>query len=303
MSNLDGITFYGNPSLEESVLQNLISFFKYGLLELGAFVTIATGQLDYQGYDQSKLQPLFANSVANYRIYRGSKHDWVWENDVNLKYSGGTQPTVSTGVYVNGTLATTGGYYVDFSRGQVVFANAQSSSATIQIPHTLRGVQVYPFESNEFRQVAYGWNDRSVNTTGIADYSYKAYLPAIFVRIAESKTDRGLELGSRAKLARLETEFHIFAANPYELRKLSDICYMLEEKGITLYDIQGAPKPLDYYGRIVNQTGTYPVLTNVYGTGFGYFQGDAVTFKASNNQVPLHYGRVSIGLLVETYPV
>lgn len=302
MSNLDGITFYGNPSLEESVEQNLISFFKHGLLEIGAFYTITTGQLDYQGQDQSRLRPLFATGTANYRIYRGSKHDWVWDNNVPLKYNGGTQPIVSTGVYVNGTLATTG-YYVDFSRGQVVFANALNSAAVVQIPHTLRGVQVYPMDSDEFRQVAYGWMDKTINASGIYDYAYKAYLPAIFIQLAEGTTDRGLELGSRGKLARMETEFHIFSNNGYELRKLSDLCYMLENKGITLYDVKNSPKPLDYYGRLVNQTGTYPVLTSVYGTGFGYFDEDAVKFKASNNQVPLYYGRVSISLLVETYPI
>jgi hypothetical protein len=302
MSNLDGIKFYGDPSLEESVVQNLISFFKHGLLEMGAYYTITTGQLDYQGQDQSRLRPLFATGISNYKIYRGSKHDWVWEQNITLKYDGGSQPTVPTGVFVNGVGVTTG-HYIDFSRGQVVFTNVQPANTVVQIPHTLRGVQVYPYESDEFRQIAYGWMDKTQNSSGVYDYGYKAYLPAIFIHIADSTTDRGLELGSRAKLSRLETEFHIFSANAYELRKLCDICYMLEEKGILLYDIKNVPKPLNYSGQLVNPSSTYPNLVSTYATGYGWFDQDADIHKASNNKVPLYYGRVSISLLVETYPI
>jgi hypothetical protein len=302
MSNLDGLAFYGNPSLEESVLQNLISFFKWGLLEIGGFYTIATGQLNYLGQDESRLRPLFATGSQNYTIYRGVKHDWVWEQNINLKYSSGSQPVLPSSILINGALTSTG-YYADYSRGQIVFTNPRSSGDIVQAPHTLRAVQIYPYEGEEYRQLAYGWQNQSANTSGIYDYAYKAYLPAIFINIADNTTDRGLELGSRAKLSRFELEFHIFSANAYERRKLMDLCNMLEEKSITLYDIKNVPKPLNSAGQLINPSSTYPLISTVYGTGMGWFDQDANSFKASNIKVPLNYGRVTLSLLVESYPI
>lgn len=309
MSNLEGLHFYGDPTVDEILLQNFLTFFRYGLLEIGAFYNISLNQQDVRGNDQSSLYPVFVTGVPDYKIWRGNKHDWIWEQNINLKYSGGSQPTIPTGVFVNGTGYNNGtnvfgsGFYIDFSRGQIVFGNALPSGTSVKVPHSLRAVQVYSHEGPELRHLVSNWLDASTNSSGIIDYSYKAYLPSIFIRCQKLDTVRGLELGSRAKVTKADMEFHIFSSNPYELRKLMDICYMLEEKPVILYDIQNSPKPLNYRGELVNPSGSYPNLISSYATGFARFEHDATEFKMTNHKLPVFYGRVTVGLLTDTYPI
>ena len=85
MFNLDGINHYGEMSIQDIILDNVVQFLRYGFLQIGAYVNIGYQELDSRGNDMSLLTPLSVPGTTDYTIYKGRKHDWVWENNITLK--------------------------------------------------------------------------------------------------------------------------------------------------------------------------------------------------------------------------
>lgn len=310
MSNLDGINFYGDRSITEVIEHNVIDFMRYGLLEVGAFYNISTGQLDYNGNDESILKPLSRPDITGYTMYGGKKNDWVWESGINLKYDGGSQPIRPSGIFVNGVFYATGttiegtGYFHDYSRGRVVFDNPLPSSYVVTCPHTLRWVQVYSDTGPEYKSLVYDWMDRVQSSGTINKIDHHAYLPAVFVGLNGYRTLRGTHLGNRTKLIRAEMEFNVLANNAMEAKKIADFCHLLEEKHITAYDPNTAIKPLDYEGRLVNPTGTWVYLTNNYPyTNPGiHFSSDARIQRIRSELLPIYRYKITVGLEMDVFP-
>ena len=299
MSLLDGLNHYGDTTLSDLLIDNLVQFLNHGFLEIGAYINVPSGKVSYNGGDMSRMNPVFATGATNYTIWRGTKNNWVWESNITLKYASGTQPIVATGIYLNGSSTPTG-YYIDFSRGQVVFNSPQPSNSLVQVPHTLRAVQVYRCDSNEYREIESNW--RQVNTSGIYNNQYKAYLPAVFVDISKFETIRGSQLGSRMKFVKANVNFEIFTNNDYELKRLIDILYMLEEKSIKLFHPENSPRPLNYRGELINPSSTYVNLIEQYPYGDARFNGEAMTYKSPPKDMPIRRGRVEVGLEFDAIP-
>lgn len=305
--NLDANRFYGDSTISEIVERNIVAFLNHGFLEIGAYINVPSGKRNPQGQDMSALYPIASTGITSNTVWRGVKNNWVWEaTGVTLKYSSGTLPIVPSGIYYNGNFVPTGtsitgtGYILDFSRGQVVFANPVPSTNSVQVPHSDRVVSVYSSDSNEYRESILNWQNTSA--TGI-NPGFKAYYPAIFVNIAQEETIRGTELGSRGKLMRSEIEFEIFALSSAELKKLTDILFMLETKFIQFFDPQNSPKPLNHRGELVRRDLSYGYWINNYYYGGGRFAEDAVTYKQKNQNLPIHRGRVRIGLEFDVVPI
>ena len=300
MSNLDGIKFYGEPSLDQILTNNVITFLQHGFLEIGAFYNITIDKQDYNGNNLSILRPVNAPGVTGYKNYRSIKNDWAWEQGITFKYASGIQPIVTSGILVNGSFTSTG-YIVDYSRGQIVFNNPLNSSAVVKCPHTLRAVSVYPYDSNEYRELNYEWS--KVGGTGITDNFYQAYLPAVFVRIRNYDTIRGTELGSRAKFISANLQFTIFAVTDNELQKIIDLLYMLETKNLELYDWKNSPKPLNNLGQLVNSGSIWPNLIQNYKLGNARFNESARITKYGKIAFPVSKATVDIGLEMDVLPI
>lgn len=313
MSNLDGINFYGDFTLEDIVTKNVTTFLSYGLLELGAYYNIYKDQPDRFGNNLSILRPANIPGVSSYVIYRGFKHDWVWESNISTKSSGGAQPIQISGIYVNDIFYPTGtkvfgtGYYVDYSRGRVVFDYPLSSGSpatgyTVKCPHTVRYVQIYEQDSQEYRKINYDWLNRSEATGTWNDNELKAYLPCVFVKVKGYNTVKGYELGSRAKESNVQMQFDVVAENSADDRKLSDIFYMMETKNVPFYDIQRAPTPLLSRGQLSPSGLTWPNLISQYSLSTApTFEEDANVVKL-NRALPIYHSRVTISLNMNLYP-
>lgn len=308
MSNLDGIQFYGNPTLEDIITRNLTSFLSYGLLELGAYYNIQLDQTDRYGNNESVLRPAVIQGVPNRTIYRGVKNDWVWESGITIKSTGGSQPIQASGINVNGIFYATGqsvlgtGYYIDYSRGRVVFDHQLPANSTVKCPHTLRYVQVYEQDSQEYRKINYDWANRTSATGSWYDNELKAYLPCIFVKVKRYDTLKGLELGNRAKVSNVFIEFDVFSENSADDRRLSDILYMLEDKPVLFFDIVNAPYPLTASGTISSNALAWPQLVSGYLlSNSPRFNQDAYVAKIPRT-LPIYHSKVTISLNMNIFP-
>lgn len=302
MSYLEGSQFYGDSTLEDTLVKNTIGFLKQGFLELGAFYNIDKDQTGINGNDESKLLPVVSSGITNYTIYRGIKPDWVWETSgIQLKYAGGTQPYVPSGIYVNNTFYPTGttingtGYYIDFSRGRVVFNNPLTSLHNVQCKYSVRAVDVLMEDSDLYRRLNSEWR-QNISATGMINNSLFGYLPVIFVGLKGYRSYPA-ELGSRSKWSRGAMRFTWFANNGSEFRKIQDNLYMLEDKNVSFHNVDNIPKPLNYRGELMSGFLTHQYLSSQYFDGTVRFLGNSKIDKIQNNEIlPLRKGVCVIDL-------
>lgn len=302
MGNLDGIRYYSDYTLEDQFQYNIIDFISYGLLEVGAFINIRKGQRDSFNNDQSLLRPVSIQNYPSNKIYGGLKNNWVWESGVSVN---GTTPISISGIYVNNTFIPNGttvagtGWYIDYQRGWVVFNNQLTGNPSVQIEHTLRHVNVLPADSQFYKHIITEYQNRenwNINGSGIDNINFesKAFLPAIFVDVRKYSSNP-LEIGSRSKWALANVNFEIFATNPGDRKRLSDICYMMEHKSFNVYNLNTAPRPLTVSGTISQSAQTWPNLVNNYPLGRARFEMDAVMSKNNSVIFPIQYASVRIG--------
>lgn len=302
MSNLEGSLFYWDSTLEDTLVKNTIGFLKQGFLEIGAFYNIDKGQLGYRGNDESQLLPVFSSGITNYTIYRGIKPDWVWESSgIQLKYSGGSQPYVPSGIYINNTFYPTGstingtGYYIDFSRGRVIFDNPLNSGYNVQCAYSIRAIDILMEDSDLYRRLNSEWR-QNLYATGISDNSLYGYLPIIFVGLKSYKSYPA-ELGSRSKWSKGTIRFTWFTNNGSEFRKIQDNLYMLEDKNVNFHQIDNIPKPLNHRGELISGFLTHQYLSSQYFDGSIRFLNGCRIDKIQNNQIlPLRKGIALIDL-------
>ena len=310
--NIQGMNFYGDNTLEDIVLDNIKEYFRYGLLEVGAYINIDKDQTDRNGNDISRLFPVSNRpGVTDGTIYKSRKDDWVWESNITLKASGGSEPYVPSGIYVNNVFYATGtdvsgiGYILDFRQGRVVFDSALPSGSIVQCPHTERYVSVYDSDSYEGRELVRQWQDVATNSSGTIDsFGAKAYMPCIILELANYRTIKGLQIGSRAKVVNANLELNIFADSPANRKRLTDICYLLENQAFNLFDVNTIPSPLNNNGELINPDSDWKTLSTDYriDQDIARFAQNARVQKIRSGIVPIFRSRVRISLEIDVAP-
>lgn len=306
MYNIDSLNFYGDNSLRDTLVTNVISFLQEGLLQVGAFYNIAKDQTGYNGVDLSRLWPTAVSGTNANTIYKGIKPSWVWESGLQLKYAGGIQPTIPSGLYINDTFYTTGfpgtGFYIDYSRGRAVFSSQLPPTYKVQAAYSVRMIDVLDSDTDLYRRLNSEWR-QNLSASGRFDNNLYAYLPAIFVDVDNYKSIPR-ELGSRNKMTRARIEFTWFTNDGSEFNKIADALYMLESKSWDLYAISSVPKPLNYLGQRVSGHLIPSYLSSNWPDGRGRFMENFKMEKIKNTQIlPLRKGRAIIDLEVEVFPI
>ncbi len=312
MAYLDGVTYYGQPSLEDNILQNVVGMLKYGLLELGAYTNIAKDAVDYNGNNASLLRPASLPGVTNNTVYEGLTNDWVWESGITRKNSAVPAPLSISGIFINDTFYPAGttylgaNWYVNYSHGAVIFSSGLSAGTTVKVPRSERAVHTYSVDSPYYNNILAYYRDRnnwSVQGSGIDNLpsNHRAFLPAVFVGL-EKYSSVGMEQGSRNKITTATISFNIFAGNASDRRKLTDICFMLEEKAFSTFKYGVAPSQLSISGTIYPSSMTFPQLVANYTGPLARFTGDAVLVK-NYMHLPIQYAQIKVGLEIPTIVV
>jgi len=308
---LSANNFYGDPTLQDIILRNIVDYMRYGLLEIGAYYNIEIDQNNIFGTNESILQPILnVSGITNYTRYRGFKPDWVWETGIILSFTGGNSPIEISGILVDGGFVGTGakfsgtGYHIDYPNGHIVFDNPLDSANIVKCPHTIRWVSVYEDEGYIYRKLTTDWISKTGGSGLNYDIQERAYLPAIFVGINTMRTLRGIELGGHGKVAEINIEFNLLSANPSDNRKLTDICYMMENKTIQMYNLKTAPRPLNISGSINNGALTFPAMVSGYpANNYSRFFENSKYQKLKHSPLPVYHSKVTVGLECNVFPV
>ena len=137
-----GTSNIGDSTASERVKTNLINYFNWGFLQVGAYFNVNIPQSGSYGGDESRLRPVNDPYRTDGQTWEGFRKDWVWESGVGQQP---TQPIQVSGVFVNSVFhATSGGdHYVDYINGQIVFDTAISTTSVVRAEHSHRWIHLY----------------------------------------------------------------------------------------------------------------------------------------------------------------
>ena len=140
-TNLKGFTNVFQYTLNNDILDGLVEFFDWGLLEKGNYFNVELGELAPNGEDYSRLRPVEEPRFSNGQAWEGFRGNWVWQSGVShtpapTTANNGGYPGI-TGVYVDDTFypyntAGTYAHHVDYYNGRIVFDNPIPTGSKVQ---------------------------------------------------------------------------------------------------------------------------------------------------------------------------
>jgi hypothetical protein len=281
-TSLKGISNFGDAQLTQQLEHNLVEFFKWGLLGVGAFFNVTIPSSGAYGGVYNRLRPVTEDlNYTDGQVWEGFRKDWIWESGIEYGY----QPIQISGVYVNNVFypsSTAGTYshYINYPLGQVVFNNAISTNSVVSLEYSYRWIQIYAASTVPFFQELMTNSWRVDNPTFFAQGSglwnvlsqNRVQLPAVYVEAVPNAKLKGYQLGG-GQIVDQDVLFHIFSEDKFSKDQLTDIVKQQQDKTIWTFDrnlmMDNNAYPLDYRGEKTSGAKCYPALVSAVEDG-GY---------------------------------
>ncbi len=291
-TQLKGITQIGDSSLCEQLRTNIIEFFNWGLLGVGAFRNVTLTTSGAYGSNYSSLSGISDPNFSSGQVWQAPFRNWVWETGVEYA----TQPIDISGVYINdGTnwegseylwesgvepWEETGGYfypktttgiyahYYNYHLGRVVFNSGIPASSTVHVEYSFRYCGFHDAEEPRFREVYYNVYRAAEPASGHASARHRLQLPAVGVEIPKRREIYGYQLGG-GTVHLQDVLFHVVAESQVGMDKMVDVLCGQKDKTIHLFDLTemraSGVFPLDKNGSRVSGALVYPDLVSESG--------------------------------------
>lgn len=267
------VCHYGKSNVIRRLEYGLKYFYEWALLNIGAWTDVDLDQLTATSGNASILRMGSGWGYSEGSVWEGFRHNWVYETGVNyLDYTGGTHSPLSTSVYVDSVLQSSG-YSINYPLGQVIFDAPLTSSNEVKAAFSFRNVQTYISDEVPWYQELQtrSWNvDEMFTYTDKGDWvvgpNHRVQMPCIIIA-ATTKGDKiPYALGGGRVYRRQEILFHIFTEDKGMRDNLADLIVMEGDRCIQLFDIDLAAAnqhlPLDCNGKLIGQM--YPALLENY---------------------------------------
>lgn len=279
MANLKGLNGFGDATITTHVVENLISFFDYGLVEKSGFVNVEIPTTGYYDGLDHKLTPVIDPRYSDGQVWEGFRSNWAWESGVGaLTASDSAYPGVS-GVYINEAFyptSTSGEYshYINHPLGRVIFDSPIDTNTEVECEYSYKYVNVTRVDGLEwFKQIQQN-SERSDNTNFVNNSGEwgvlgdnRLQLPAIGIELVNSRRMIGYQLGGGQTIF-TDFLFHCVAEDSYTRDHLMDIVSLQNDKVLSAYDLNNISSnnafPLDYRGVPVSGALRYPDLISTY---------------------------------------
>lgn len=250
---------------------NLKAYLDWEILGAGGWVNIDVPTTGAYGGTFSTLRLVDDPNYTKGQVWEGVRKDWVWETGV--EWTGGDTPNTITGVIVDsngyGTGHVTYGHHINYPLGRVIFDSAINTSATVELRHAYRYVQVYRaddvpwFRELQFR--SFRPDSVHVDQTSSGDWSIgsqqRIQMPTIIVEAVPRGGAIPHQLGDGRNRLTQDVLFHIFAEDRWTRNNLTDLIRYQTDNVIWLFDSNKISEanayPLDYRGQLVGSA-QYP---------------------------------------------
>lgn len=275
-TKLNSLTNAQDATISNILLDNFINFYDWGFVDRGSFYNISIPQSGLYGGDRHKLRKSDDPRYTSGKVWEGYRKNWVWESGID-----GTtqQPITISGVFVDGDFYATGNttkpFYVDYPNGRVIFDDAQSSSANVQLEYSHKWVDVVPAEGiSWFRQIQSrsfrnesGFHVENSGGWAVLGQS-RVQLPALAVEVIPPRSLEGYQLGGGQNVNN-DIVFYVITENHWECANIMDSVLYQNDRNIHLYDptkvgMSGA-SPFNYRNELRTHaipSGLYPNLVD-----------------------------------------
>jgi len=261
-SELKGFGDYKESTLNLDIQAGLIEYFRWGLLEKGAYRNVSFGESAINGIDASKLA--LSSSAKHFnsgQVWEGFHKNWLWESGITyspnpLVGTDHANPGIS-GVYVDGdfypnNVTGTYAHSINYQKGRVVFDTAIPTGSTVQVAHSYHEIEVtyaaaIPWlrrlQTNAFQPVS-DFQELEEGDWDIPPES-RVQLPAIAIEVVPRRRFAGFQLGG-GQWVYTDVLFHCLATDKMTRDKLVDIVSLQNDKTIHLIDQNTAINSGDY---------------------------------------------------------
>jgi hypothetical protein len=278
-TKLKGFTSVFQYTLNNDILDGLVEFFDWGLLEKGNYFNVTLDEQSPNGQDYSRLRPIEEPRFQNGQAWEGFRNNWVWQTGVSYSPSpittdNGGYPGIS-GVYVDDTLYahdTTGTYahHVDYFNGRIVFDNPIPTGSKVQAEYSYKWINVsYACNLPWIRQIQQNSNQPDTNFVDGKDSDVqipaesKIQLPTIAIEVVPSRRFKGYQLGG-GQYVYTDVLFHCIAEDELTRNSLVDIVSLQNDKTVHLFNTnkihEDGSYSLDYRGSPVLNASEYPQI-------------------------------------------
>jgi hypothetical protein len=287
-TNLKGFTSVFQHTLNNDILDGLVEFFDWALLEKGNYFNVTIAEESPNGQDYSRLRSVSEPRFTDGQAWEGFRSNWVWQTGVDYSPTPTTSnnsgyPGIS-GVYVDDTFYphdTVGDYahHVDYYNGRVVFDSPISSGSKVQTEYSYKWINVtYACNLPWLRQIQQNSNQPDSNFLDGKDSDLqippesKLQLPTIAIEVVPSRRFKGYQLGG-GQYVYTDVLFHCIAEDEITRNTLVDIVSLQNDKTVNLFNTnkihEDGVYPLDYRGSPVLNAKEYPeiVLSEDYNGG------------------------------------
>jgi hypothetical protein len=267
------VSSIGGDFLLNTLENNLKTFLDWSFLNIGAWFDVQrSNQNLYGGRYHFKLSPVDDPSYQNGQVWQTSRKDWVWENNISYESS---SPISISGVYINGTLATSG-YIANYPMGQIVFDSPKKASTNVELNYSYRFIQTYRANDapwfNLLQFSSFNTDNKDISQNDEGEWSIGSYkriqMPCVIIEAIPRSRSMPYELGSGGLIFEQDIILYVLAENKNDRNKILDIFRYQQDSVIYLYNTNEIAKndhyPLDYNGNLKNNALMYPDLVETY---------------------------------------
>lgn len=251
---LYGIKSLSDTTFTDQIVDNVISYFDWGMLSIGGFFNVNRSVARF-----SNMTTLTVADDPNYakgQVWESRKGGWIWESGLPLS----SQPIQISGVYINNVFSPNGsGFHIDYDNSQVIFNTPQSSSAKVEVNFSYRKFNFYDGDVPWFRQVIFDPLPPSGVRSILADN--RVYLPAVIVEPPASRLLSPYEMGSFSKTIKQDILFHVLTESSSDRSKIVDIMSDQYQQTLQFYDLNTIADANAFY---LNDDGTRNMNSFIY---------------------------------------
>ena len=256
---------------------NLKTFFDWAFLSIGAWFDATIDEYNIYSSTVANSQLLLTSDLEyeDGQVWQGIRKDWVWESGIVFNE---TSPITATGLFIDDVFYNypSGDFSIDYPNGRVIFDDAISPTAKVEMNYSYRNVQTYRSSDNPwFSTLQYGsYNNSDVDIQRTEDGNWsisgnhRVQMPAIVIESVARSRSRPYELGNDNLVLDQDIAFYVLAETKNERNKLLDIIRLQQDLTIMLYDTNRLSKnddfPLSWNGDLKNNPLMYPGMVNTY---------------------------------------
>lgn len=253
------------------VYDNMKLFLDDLFISRGYFDTVASGETNYEGTNQSQLLPVQNDPLypvdtgSTIHVWQGYRKNWVSESGVQQVWADSSEPVLASGVYINGTFFPTAdfdgtnGLAIDRRNGRVIVESGLPFGSTVEVEHSYKEVWVDTISRDMVTNQITAIDNTKRVIINNAPSGEIGQLPMVLMEIKRNPSPGGLQLGGGI-VYRPIVDLHIVANSRYDKDEILDTLMLRTFETVKMVDMDAVSGQFTYYGNYASTYQTYSQL-------------------------------------------